>query len=161
MDCTLIRAMLVAYHFGTSDADGRKSVEEHLPDCRDCLCAYLRLKRQFETGADASPVPSPEARARLFAHVQQTFGDPGRSPRPESPSDPRPIALRPTFLKRPVPLYQTLLAAAAVALVVRGVPGFLTLSPFAGASERDRDHASALSHQVDTSRQEPASLSVY
>ncbi len=64
MDCALILPDLVSYHFGAIE-DSR--VEEHLLECKECLRAYLKLKRQL----DAEPErPSPRVRAALVAEVR-------------------------------------------------------------------------------------------
>ena len=64
MSCDTVRPELVAYHFGTIDAEARKAVEEHLPGCGSCLREFIALKRNMETGEDEPP-PSQQARERL------------------------------------------------------------------------------------------------
>ena len=77
MDCKLIRPELVAYHFGSVAAGVREDLEAHLPQCPDCLRAYLALKRELET-AGAGPRPSPAARDRLRRAVARELAAPAR-----------------------------------------------------------------------------------
>jgi len=64
MDCELIQAELVPFHFGGLAETTRTEVEEHLLGCPACLRSFLALKRELET-AQAGPRPSETARARL------------------------------------------------------------------------------------------------
>lgn len=82
MDCRLIRPDLVAYHFGSVEEPSRGAVEAHLIECRECLTAYLALKREIET-ACASPAPSQAARDRLrHAVAREVARRPGSSAAP-------------------------------------------------------------------------------
>jgi hypothetical protein len=100
MDCALILPDLVSYHFGEAS-----HVEEHLLECKDCLRAYLKLKRQI----DAEPQrPSPRVRASLVAEVR---------------------ALRRRSRRRIVAIA---VAAAIAALVPFAAQRFLSKQPAAG-----------------------------
>lgn len=64
MSCDTVKPELVAYHFGTIDPEARRTVEEHLPGCGNCLREFIALKRDMETGEE-EPRPSRAARERL------------------------------------------------------------------------------------------------
>jgi anti-sigma factor RsiW len=146
MDCTLIELELLPYHLGGLDGEEYDVVEAHLVECTDCLRAYMRMKRHFER---APARPSDEMRRRLRADVEAEF-------RPQA----RELARR--WFARPIPLYQGLAVAAAVALVAmltpelarRAVPGS---SPVAVAPAP----APAPSPRVDSSRHDAENLAFY
>jgi anti-sigma factor RsiW len=69
VDCQLIDADLIGFHFAALDPAARARVEGHLPACARCLHAYLQIKRLVEGGEEASERPSELARARLRAQV--------------------------------------------------------------------------------------------
>ena len=96
MDCRMIEASLVGFHFGTLDAEERRAVEDHLPACGACVRAVVELKRAAE--GDAGPAPSDMARLRLRKAVDKRLSQRRRR-----------TALR------------TLAAAAVLALTVGGV----------------------------------------
>ncbi len=73
MMCAEVEHELVAYHFNALDDEARRSVEEHLCDCADCVRGYVELKRAVETG-EAAPRPSDKARARLRRTVARELG---------------------------------------------------------------------------------------
>jgi hypothetical protein len=102
MDCLTLKRALLDYHFGTL-ADG-EAADAHLLACKDCLAAYLAMKREIEGEARARP--SAAVRERLRAEVMRTFR-PGLFARAKA------------WFVRPMPRYQSVaLAAAASALVV-------------------------------------------
>lgn len=59
-----VESELVGYHFALVEGDERKRIEDHLASCRECLHAFLDVKRAIETGAEG-PEPSRKARERL------------------------------------------------------------------------------------------------
>jgi hypothetical protein len=69
VDCELIDADLVGFHFAALDAEARARLEAHLPACGRCLAAYLAIKRLVDAGEEASERPSELMRARLRAAV--------------------------------------------------------------------------------------------
>jgi anti-sigma factor RsiW len=106
VDCAEVESELVAYHFGTAEADRRAAIDEHLLGCGACLRAYQRVKHAFDAGGHALARPSPDVRQRLRREVLAAMTSPAAPP------------VR--FWSRPVPLYQTVAAvclAATVALV--------------------------------------------
>jgi hypothetical protein len=134
MDCG--RIDLIGYHLGAMDA-GRELVERHLLDCTACLEAYLALKREADHGSGLRP--SGETRARLRRDVQAAFS-------------PRPAARLVRWLERPVPLYKSVVALAAVAaMALLATTAFR--APTAGARGE--------SERIDTSRPVAESFSIY
>jgi anti-sigma factor RsiW len=107
MDRELSTENLIDYHFGTLPAEQRAAVEEALVSSPEALRAYLQIKRQLDRaqpqGAEAAP--SAEARQRLRTAVADLVR-------------PRPARKLWGLLARPVPLYQTLAAAAVAGLLV-------------------------------------------
>ena len=146
MDCSLIQANLIGYHFATASDDERGQVEAHLVACTTCLRTYLALKAHIDgAGHEANrgtivELPSEAARLRLRAAVQARF--------------------RPTLARRlgrsfsrPIPLYQGLAVAAAVALAAMLGPTIAHAvhpAPEAHAAER-----------VDSARPSAESLTIY
>src|SRR5215831_12798523 len=84
MDCKVIQAELVTYHFGMVDEPLRDQVEQHLLGCAACLSAFLRLKRAVETAPHAGAGPSDAARTRLRQAAEPELArlaaDAGRRP---------------------------------------------------------------------------------
>jgi hypothetical protein len=129
MDRRLSPETLIEYHFGTLEGPARTAVEEALLESEDALRAYLRLKRELDGAYSADDVPSPAAKARLRAAVQQEVG--ARASQlaevamttagATAAKAPRRSLL--SVFWRPMPLYQTLAVAAAAAVLV----GFLGL----------------------------------
>ncbi|HVO32241.1 MAG TPA: hypothetical protein VMV18_15970, partial [bacterium] len=78
MDCGLTRSELVPFHFGECAPDLRAPLEQHLLACRECLTAYLELKRALES--EPARAPSRLAHARLRAAVAAEIAH--RAPRP-------------------------------------------------------------------------------
>jgi anti-sigma-K factor RskA len=114
MDEELTPEILLDYHFGTLEARERTVVEERLVASQTALRAYLELKRALDGAAGAQAQddrPSPEAAARLRAAVAAAHG-PGVMGR-----------LR-RWLRRPVPLYQSVAFAAATAVLVAAIALF-------------------------------------
>ena len=64
MSCERVQPELVAYHFGAVTEPQRAEIEAHLPECSECLKAFLSLKRAIETG-EGAPMPSIESHDRL------------------------------------------------------------------------------------------------
>jgi predicted anti-sigma-YlaC factor YlaD len=102
MDCNLIRAELLAYHLGASES--ASDVDAHLLDCRDCLAAFLRVKREIEAGARGER-PSPAVRDQLRARVAKAV-------------EPSLAASVKAWWARPVPRYRAVLVFAAAALLI-------------------------------------------
>jgi hypothetical protein len=138
MDCAVIQIELAPYHLATCDEEARARIDAHLLECQDCLRAYLAIKRHLEAGERARP--SDLARARLRAAVAHEY-------RPT-------LATRATrALRKPVPLYQSLAAAAAIVLVVSAiVPLLARQAPPAETASGER---------IDTARPTPENLSFY
>lgn len=143
MDCAVIQIDLAPYHLATCDEATRAKIDAHLVECTSCLRAYLAVKRHLERGSAAQLRPSDAARARLRAAVAEEF--------------------RPTLgartvraLRRPIPLYQGLAAAAAIALVVTALAPMLTRAP-----QVEPAAMQATGERVDTARPTPANLSFY
>ncbi len=67
MDCRVIEADLVGFHFGILDGESRARVDAHLAGCGACVKAFLATKRAIESEGEARP--SDAARARLRAAV--------------------------------------------------------------------------------------------
>jgi hypothetical protein len=137
MDCIEVKNTLVPYHFATCSDEERDGVDGHLVGCTECLRAYLALKRAVERGAGVEEAPSAATRARLRASVAAEF----------SPSAPARFT---RWLRRPIPLYQGL-AAAAVAILVASLLPELVRGP-----RPLREGAF-----VDTARTTAESLTIY
>ena len=147
MDCRLIQGELIAYYFATTSEEQRGRVDEHLVACTSCLRAYLRLKHQIEHpnvegegGSARVDRPSAETKRRLRADVEAAF-------RPSTSDRVR------RWLRRPIPLYQGI-AAAAVALLVASA------GPILANAFEDSDSA-VTSERIDSSRPSPESLNFY
>ena len=151
MDRTLSTETLIDYHFGTLGPEARAEVEETLLASADSLRAYLRLKRELDRAQPVSEGPSPEARLRLRAAVAELVR-PARTPGLPG--------LR-SLLARPVPLYQTLAAAAVAALLVVMAGGLLRQGPVEQASEFGLSAGAASAPAVDFARPSPLSLDVF
>ena len=149
MDCSVIAADLIAYHFGTTPDDARKRIDEHLLGCTDCLRAYLELKHHFASGVSRGARPSAAARQRLRAAVALEF----------TPSVPT-RAVR--WLRRPIPLYQGV-AAAAVALALALIAPLVaeTRAPSRARAPDDTNASAPRGERVDSARPAPESLSFY
>ena len=146
MDCSVISADLIAYHFATCDDDARARIDAHLLGCTECLRAYLAIKHHTDRGTSLDARPSDAARARLRAAVAAEF-------RPSLG------ARAARALRRPIPLYQSLAAAAAVVLVATAIAPMLARSdvpPPMQAPLVVRD-----GERVDTARHTPDNLSYY
>lgn len=133
MDCARVASDLVAYHLATLDDGARDAIDAHLLGCTTCLRAYLSLKRAAEKG----PLdrPSRDVRARLRDEVERTF-----APKP-----------RVVFLRRRIPLYQGIVAAALAAAITTLVLGDVMR----------RAQVREGVPQVDTSRARAESLQIY
>jgi hypothetical protein len=105
MDRELTPEILLDYHFGTLEPKERAAVEERLVASQPALRAYLELKRALDGAAGADDRPSPQVAARLRAAVAAAHGPGARG-----------FVHR--WLRRPVPLYQSLAFAAATAVLV-------------------------------------------
>jgi predicted anti-sigma-YlaC factor YlaD len=62
---------LLRFHLGASEDTEHAAVESHLLACRECLEAYLGLKRRFDFAAATDERPSPAVRERLRATVRR------------------------------------------------------------------------------------------
>ncbi|HEY8042155.1 MAG TPA: hypothetical protein VIF15_20265 [Polyangiaceae bacterium] len=141
-DCSLIQTDLLGYHFATVGDDERAAVEAHLLGCTACLRTYLALKARIDRDErdGQREQPSEAARLRLRGAVEVRFR-------------PTPARRLSRWLRRPVPLYQGLAAAAVVAVAAAFAPALaraLHPEPVAHAAER-----------VDTARPETKSLTIY
>jgi anti-sigma factor RsiW len=142
MDTHVSEEGLLSYYLGASSDEERGLIDEHLCACSACLRAFLALKRHAERGsANGHEVrPRPEARARLYADVRSAF-------RPTVTARIR------KALRRPVPLYQSLVAAALVVALAALLPAARGLArPGATSTPGAR---------VDTARTSPESLTLY
>lgn len=142
MDCSLIQVDLVAYHLGAIEEPARERVEAHLVACAACVRAFVTLKRHMESGAAK---PSEAARARLRAAVAAEF-EPNAASRVKK------------WLRRPIPLYQGLAAAAVIALAAMTAPKIAELASRAHGRE---PAPIADGERVDSARTSPDSLSFY
>jgi hypothetical protein len=111
MDRELTPEILLDYHFGTLEPSERAAVEEELVASQTALRAYLELKRALDGAAGADDRPSPQVAARLRAAVAAAHGPGGWG------------FLR-RWLRRPVPLYQSVAFAAATAVLVAAIAVF-------------------------------------
>jgi anti-sigma factor RsiW len=146
MDCKVVEEDLIAYHFGATSEETREAIDAHLVACTDCLKQYLRVKHHLarhDGSASVAERPSSKARARLRAAVAAEF----------EPSAPARMV---RWMRRPIPLYQGL-AAAAVVLLVALVAPLVARQSFAV----DGDGMHAGGERVDTARPAPESLSFY
>lgn len=73
MTCAATQAQLVGFHFGALEARERAAVEAHLVGCRECLSAFLTLKRDVEGGAEEVAPPA-TLRLRVRASVAKELG---------------------------------------------------------------------------------------
>lgn len=142
MDCSLIQIDLVAYHLGAIDEAARERVEAHLVECAACVRAYITLKRHAEQGAAR---PSYAAKMRLRDAVSAEFE-----------TSPRARIRR--WLRRPIPLYQGIAAAAVIAIAALAAPQIARLT---GQAAKPPPAAIAGGERVDTARPSPDSLSFY
>jgi anti-sigma-K factor RskA len=146
MDRELSTEILIDYHFGTLPAAERAAVEEALVGSPEALRAYLQIKRQLDR-AEAQvedAAPSPEARLRLRAAVAELVR-------------PRPTRRLRGLLARPVPLYQTLAAAAVAGLVVAAAGAWWPAGEPGGGSPSAAMDAT----KVDFARPGPQGLPVF
>jgi hypothetical protein len=140
MDCSLIQGQLIGYHFATLSDDERPGVEGHLLTCTACLRTYLALKAHVDHAGRDEEAPSEAVRLRLRAAVAARFR-------------PTPAGRVRRWLARPIPLYQGLAFAAALALAAALVPAVdrvLRPAPAAHGAE-----------QVDSARPQAQSLTIY
>ena len=138
MDCSRIDEALIGYVFGAVDDAERDAVDAHLLACERCLKAFLALKRHIESGEGVASKPPPSAKERLRRELFPA-SRPSRLAR----------ALRP--FARPIPLYQGVAAAVAIAALAAIIPRWI--HPTAA---RTRSEV-----RVDTARQTAASLEIY
>lgn len=136
MDCTLMKDELLAYHFGTSERAAE--ADTHLLECKDCLGAYLALKRAIESEAHADERPSNAVRLRVRAEAERLF-------RPSL------LVRFGKWLARPVPRYQTVAFAALAAVVL------LVITVNDAAPPKPPSHGQL----VDSARQAPESIVFY
>ena len=145
MGCELIREKISDYYFGAISRPEREAIDRHLLDCRACLSEFLELKDAVETGGEGGEAPGPEARARLFRAVAETFASP-----------PFPHARR-----RPASWRGSAWLAAGMALVLAlGAGGWLRFLRERPLAER----TVAAFHPVDTAdtgQTEPVSFNVF
>jgi anti-sigma factor RsiW len=139
MDCSLIQIDLVAYHLGAIEEPARERVEAHLVECAACVRAYITLKRHSEAGAAR---PSYAAKMRLRAAVSAEF-------------ETSPRARIRKWMRRPIPLYQGIAAAALIAIAALSAPQVARLFARTPPAEM------AGGERVDTARPSPDSLSFY
>jgi len=137
MDCAGVASQLVAYHFATATDAERDAIDAHLLGCRPCLETYLALKRATDRGPLEKP--SASVRARLRAEVAETF---------------RP-APRVGLMRRRIPLYQGLFAAAVAAAIALAVPSLLRSGPRAPLDAREG------APRIDSARPSAESLQIY
>ena len=147
MDRELSPEILIDYHFGTLPAAERAAVEEALVGSPEALRAYLQIKRQLDRAQPqvADAAPSPEARLRLRAAVAELVR-------------PRPARRLRGLLARPVPLYQTLAAAAVAGLLVAAAGAWW---PVAGEPGGASPSAAVDATKVDFARTGPQGLPVF
>jgi anti-sigma-K factor RskA len=147
MDRELNTEILIDYHFGTLPAAERAVVEEALVGSPEALRAYLQIKRQLDRAQSQAEdaAPSPEARLRLRASVAELVR-------------PRPARRLRGLLARPVPLYQTLAAAAVAGLLVAAAGAWW---PLAGEPGGASPSAAADATKVDFARSGPQGLAVF
>jgi hypothetical protein len=147
MDRELSTEILIDYHFGTLPAAERAAVEEALVSSPEALRAYLQLKRQLDRAQprDDDAAPSDQARLRLRAAVADTVR-------------PRPARKLWGLLARPVPLYQTLAAAAVAGLLVAAAGAWW---PVAGEPGVAATGAIEDATKVDFARPGPQGLPVF
>jgi anti-sigma factor RsiW len=139
MDCSLIQGDLIGYHFATLPDDERQRVEAHLIECQGCLRSYLALKAHVDQSGKPPGLPSEASRLKLRAAVALRYR-------------PTPAWRVRRWLARPVPMYQTLVLAAAVVLGVAVGPAL------AHRFSHPQTHANS---RVDTSRTIAESTSIY
>lgn len=100
MNCDDALEKLSDHHHETLVADEAVAVAEHLGECGACAQAYCRLQAQLRgIGSAYAERPSAGMRTRLRASVQSEF-------------TPKAAGGLLSFLRRPVPAYGALLAAA-------------------------------------------------
>jgi hypothetical protein len=160
MDRPLTTDTLIEYHFGTLGPQARAEVEDTLLASADSLRLYLQLKRELDRAQPLPEAPSAQARLRLRTAVAELV-------RPEPQRGPhrahhRPGSMRGLrgLLARPVPLYQTLAAAAVAALLVV-MAGGMWPQPAADSGRSGSSEAAASAPQVDMARPHPLGLNVF
>jgi anti-sigma-K factor RskA len=146
MDRELSTEILIDYHFGTLPAAERAAVAEALVGSPEALRAYLQIKRQLDRAQPQveDAAPSPQARLRLRAAVAELVR-------------PRPARRLQGLLARPVPLYQTLAAAAVAGLLVAAAGAWWPPGEPGGTSPS----AAADATKVDFARPGPQGLPVF
>jgi anti-sigma factor RsiW len=147
MDRELSTEILIDYHFGTLAAAERAAVEEALVSSPEALRAYLQIKRQLDRAQPQAEddAPSPQARLRLRAAVTELVR-------------PRPARRLWGVLARPVPLYQTLAAAAVAGLLVAAAG---TWWPVPREPGQPSSSAADDALKVDFARPGPQGLAVF
>ena len=151
MDRTLSTETLIEYHFGTLGPEARAEVEEALLASAESLRVYLQLKRELDRAQPVPEVPTPQARLQLRAAVAELV----------RPAPPRRVVggLR-GLLARPVPLYQTIAAAAVAALLVI-MAGGMWPQPGSDSVMSGMAESAASAPQVDMARPHPLGLDVF
>jgi anti-sigma factor RsiW len=142
MDCRLIQDELLPYALGASSDEERKRIDEHIVGCTGCLRVYLRLKHQVERGSAPSAGPSVRPSAEVRRRIRDDVAEIVR---------PRGAARVQRWLRRPIPLYQSLAVAAVAAGLAVGIPQIVD-------SFRKAPETTA---RVDMSRPVPQLLAVY
>jgi hypothetical protein len=142
MDCSVVEADLIAYQLATCDDEARAQIDAHLLGCTPCLRAYLALKHHVERGATLDARPSDAARARLRAAVAAEF-------------QPTLATRAARALRRPIPLYQSLAAAAVIVLVAAAI------APILARNETQSPMQATGGQRIDTARRTPENLSFY
>lgn len=141
MDNHVAHDDLLAFCLGACPDDEHARIDEHLRACAPCLRAFLDLERHVERRASAAQTdlrPAPETRARLRASVHAAFR-------------PAPMSRIRRALRRPIPLYQGLVAAALAVALAALLPMARGLLPGAAPSGA----------RVDTARTVPRTLDIY
>lgn len=102
MDCKLVQAELIGYHFKTVSDEIEQEIGDHFVGCPSCLRSYLDLRKHAQLDVTRQTGPTVACRQQLRAEVCRTF-------RPSL------ISRIHRYVRTPIPLYQS---AAALVLVV-------------------------------------------
>ena len=72
MACSMMDKHLVDFQLALMPEETRASIEAHLLECRDCLGAYLAVKRAFDAAAVSDVRPSAAMRMKLANDFRRT-----------------------------------------------------------------------------------------
>jgi anti-sigma factor RsiW len=144
MDCKGFDEELISYVLGVSSDEARAEMDGHVLGCADCLRHFLEIKRHVER-TEGGPRPSPRVKERLR---EALFVE----------TAPRRFA---RSLAKPVPLYQALVAAFAIAAIAAIAPRIIAVGSLGSLRGLSATGATRAVTRVDSSRKVPEAAAIY